>query len=106
FKDNLPILEDLLDVRPQLTRLRIDNREFLFNAESKRVVLSAHHGAQISARNNALSSGVAQTTNELTFEVEAHKLLRVMPEPLGCPSPAIAGSGWQSRDWPALREVT
>src|SRR4030095_2432678 len=67
FKDNLPILEDLLDVRPQLARLRIDNREFLFHAESKRVVLSAHHGAQISARNNALSSGVAQTTNELTF---------------------------------------
>src|SRR4030095_6977775 len=44
FKDNLPILEDLLDVRPQLTRLRIDNREFLFNAESKRVVLGAHQG--------------------------------------------------------------
>src|SRR5260370_17107757 len=66
FKDKLPILEDLLDVRPQLTRLRIDNREFLFDTESKRVVFSAHRGAQISARNNALSSRVAQTTRDLT----------------------------------------
>src|SRR4030095_1508791 len=66
FKDNLPILENLLDVRPQLARLRIDNREFLFDTESKRVVLGAHRGAQISARNNALSSREAPATSDLT----------------------------------------
>jgi hypothetical protein len=38
------MLEDLLDVRPQLTRFRINNGELLFNAESKRVFLGAHGG--------------------------------------------------------------
>ena len=50
------MLEDLLDVRPQLTRFRIDNGELLFNAESKRVVLGAHRGWQMSPKNNSLSS--------------------------------------------------
>src|SRR5207248_1681059 len=58
FKDNFPILEDLLDVRPKLARLRIDNREFLFDTESKRVVLDAHRGRQMSPKNNLLSSRV------------------------------------------------
>jgi hypothetical protein len=59
FKDNLPILEDLLDVRPELTRLRIDNREFLFDTESKHVVLRAHGRAQVSLKNAMLSWWIA-----------------------------------------------
>src|SRR2546430_10100675 len=56
FKDDLPILEDLLDVRPQLTGLRIDNGKFLFDTESKRVFLRAHAERGMSLKNVALSS--------------------------------------------------
>ncbi len=45
FERNLPAFEDLLDVRPQLARFRIDDRELLFDAESKCVLLRAHGGA-------------------------------------------------------------
>src|SRR5437762_14299641 len=58
FKDNLPILKDLLDVRTQLARVRIDNGELLFNAESKRVFLRAHGRDQMSAKIETLSSRV------------------------------------------------
>src|SRR5213076_1612366 len=56
FKRYFPALEDLLDVRPKLARLRIDDRELLFNTQSKRVVLSAHVGRQISLKNARVSS--------------------------------------------------
>src|SRR6266436_6205699 len=38
FQHDLAALEDFLNVRAQLARLRIDNREFLFDTESKRVL--------------------------------------------------------------------
>src|SRR6266516_8220117 len=63
FERNLSALEDLLDVRPKLACLRIDNREFLFNTESEDVFLGAHAGAQLSPKNNALSSRVARSTH-------------------------------------------
>ena len=59
-------LEDFLDVRAQFARLRIDNRELLFDPEGESVILLAHGGAQISLKNNNLSSRVAQTTRDLT----------------------------------------
>src|ERR1700757_2526366 len=39
FEHDLAALEDFLNMRAQFTRIRIDNREFLFNAQSKRVLL-------------------------------------------------------------------
>ena len=62
FKDNLPILKDLLDVRTQLARVRIDDGELLFNAESKRVFLRAHGRDQMSAKTETLSSRVLEGT--------------------------------------------
>ena len=44
FERNFPALEDLLDVRPKLACLRINDRKFLLDAESKRVLLCAHQG--------------------------------------------------------------
>src|SRR5438874_12592726 len=69
FKDNFPMLEDLLDVRPQLARFRIDNGELLFNPESKRVVLRAHGGEQMSVKTQTLASRVAKTIRDLTRAV-------------------------------------
>ncbi len=42
FQEYLPICQDLLNVRTQLTRLRIDDLEFLFNSESENVIASVH----------------------------------------------------------------
>jgi hypothetical protein len=36
FQNHFAAVQDLLDVRTQLARLRINNLEFLFDAESKR----------------------------------------------------------------------
>ena len=60
FEHDFAAFENFLDMRTQLARFRIDNRELLFDAESKRVVLGAHRGAQISLKNDALSSRVRQ----------------------------------------------
>src|SRR6266403_6287518 len=43
FEHDLAALENFLNVRTQLARLRIDNGELLFNPESERVVLRAHY---------------------------------------------------------------
>src|ERR1043166_4702422 len=45
FQHDLAALEDFLNMRTQLARVRIDDREFLFNAESKRVLFRAHGGS-------------------------------------------------------------
>ena len=44
FEHNLAALENFLNMRPQLARLRIDNREFLLDTEGKRVVLVLMQG--------------------------------------------------------------
>src|ERR1700676_142028 len=66
FERDLAALENFLDMRAQFARLRIDNRELLFNAESVGVVLFAHAGFQTSLKKNWLSSRVAQTRGDLT----------------------------------------
>ena len=48
FERDLAAFENLLDVRPQFARLRIDNRELLFDAESVGVVFLAHGGSNVS----------------------------------------------------------
>jgi hypothetical protein len=42
FQLHLAALQNLLDVRPQLPRLRIDDLEFFFDAEGEDVVFRAH----------------------------------------------------------------
>src|SRR5436305_2050511 len=42
FQQDLAALEDFLDVRTELARLRIDNREFLFDPERERMVRGGH----------------------------------------------------------------
>src|SRR5260370_38721166 len=42
FEQDLAAFENLLNMRLQLARLRIDNRELFFNAESISVLLLAH----------------------------------------------------------------
>src|SRR5207248_8329664 len=66
LEGNFPALEDFLDVRPKFACLRIDNGEFLFDTEGEHVVFGTHAGAQLSFKNNFLSSRVAQTTKDLT----------------------------------------
>src|SRR2546421_5570761 len=39
FQQNFAALENLLNVRPQLARLRIDDGEFFFDAEGERVII-------------------------------------------------------------------
>src|ERR1041385_4732524 len=67
LEHDLPALEDFLNMRTQFARIRIDNRELLFNAESKSVIFGAHGGQQMSLKNNLMSSRVAQTTRDLTI---------------------------------------
>src|SRR5512133_4196827 len=50
FERNFPALEDLLDVRPKLACLRINDRKFLLDAESKRVLLCAHQGRKLPSK--------------------------------------------------------
>src|SRR5882724_10760113 len=69
FENDFSAFENFVNVRPQLARFRIDDGELLFDAEGKRVILCAHRGGQISARNSALSSRVAKTTRDLTHGV-------------------------------------
>ena len=56
FERNFPALENFLDVGAQLACFGIDDRELLFDPESKCVILYAHGGRPISAKNSALSS--------------------------------------------------
>src|ERR1039457_2663422 len=77
FKRDLAAFEDFLDVRAQLARLRIDNREFLFDAERESMLLLAHGGGQSSLTSRALSSRVAKTTRDLTTAIGSHKPHRV-----------------------------
>ena len=60
FEHYLAALEDFLNVRTQLARVRINNREFLLNPESKGVLLGAHSGAGMSLKNHELSSRVGR----------------------------------------------
>src|SRR6516162_6307671 len=50
FEHDLAALENLLNVRTQLARLRIDNREFLFDAEGECVFLRAHAERECSSK--------------------------------------------------------
>src|SRR6266436_6730641 len=61
FEHYLAALEDFLNVRTQLARVRINNREFLLNPESKGVLLGAHSGAGMSLKNHELSSRVGKS---------------------------------------------
>jgi hypothetical protein len=47
-------------MRTQLSRLRINNREFLFDAESKRMFLRAHGGGEMFLKNSALSKAMTK----------------------------------------------
>src|SRR6184192_3528959 len=49
LEQNFSALENFLNVRPQLARLRIDNRELLFDAESISVFLLHSAGRKTSA---------------------------------------------------------
>ena len=63
---HLAAFQDLLDVRPQLARLRIDDRELFLDAERKDVVFRDHLtrsaktlNAQVMARPNAMTAAFA-----------------------------------------------
>src|SRR6266478_10095767 len=49
FQQDLAALENLLDVRPQLARLRIDNRKLLFDTERVGVLFLHPSGRKTSA---------------------------------------------------------
>ena len=68
LEHDLAAFENFLDVRPQLARLRIDDREFLFDAESKVCSFGLVHGAQISLKPKARHPDSAQI---LTSNVES-----------------------------------
>src|SRR6266446_3129754 len=70
---DLPAFKNFLDVGTQLPRLRIDNGEFLLDAERVAVILGAHGGRQTSLKNTQLSSRVAQPTRDLTIRIGSHK---------------------------------
>src|SRR5256714_13866621 len=56
FEHDLAALENLLNMRTQLARLRIDNRELLFDAQGERVFLGTHGGLRMSSKTQRLSS--------------------------------------------------
>src|SRR5262245_19280192 len=60
LKEAFSALENLVNMRPQLTRFRIDDGELLFDTESKRMVLRAHGGRAMSAKNSLLSSRLTE----------------------------------------------
>src|SRR5438094_4361804 len=68
FEHYLAALEDCLNVRTQLARVRINNREFLLNPESKGVLLGAHVGAGMSLKNHSLSSRVPTGSEPLPLQ--------------------------------------
>src|SRR6266481_5625029 len=76
LEQDLAALEDFLNVRLQLARLRIDNRKLLFDTESVGVVLGAHCGAQMSLKTNALSSRVTQTINGEARRTKEARMLK------------------------------
>src|SRR6266478_925473 len=63
FKDNFPVIENLLDVRPELARLRIDNREFLLDSEGKCMLLHLVRSGRISEPSAKSSAACLQKTN-------------------------------------------
>src|SRR5262245_50943036 len=56
FERNFSAFEDFVDMRTQLARLRIDDRELLFDSQSERVVLWTHAGSEMSLKTAVLSS--------------------------------------------------
>src|SRR6516162_4236847 len=50
LEQDLAALENFLNVRSQLARLRIDNREFLLDSEGVRVVVPGHVGEECALR--------------------------------------------------------
>src|SRR6266568_4038882 len=87
FEHYLAALEDFLNVRTQLARVRIDNRELLFNPESEGVLLGAHSGAGMSLKNHELSSRVgrmwsARGAGPVSISPEARPVRERMSEAL------------------------
>ena len=58
FQKHLAVRQNLLDVRTQLARLRIDDLEFLFDAESEDVIFRANpNGGTASLKKSSLLVG-------------------------------------------------
>src|SRR5439155_17181785 len=100
FEHDLAALENFLNVRTQLARVRINNREFLLNPESKGVLLGAHSGAGMFLKNNSLSSRVgrmwsARGAGPVSISPEARPVHERMSEAL-CRSFARFGVSGES----------
>src|ERR1051326_5109335 len=60
FEDDLAALDNFLNMRPQVTRIRIDERKFLFNTEVECVLFRPHRGLEISFKKYGLSSSATR----------------------------------------------
>src|SRR5204863_8440528 len=56
WKHDLAARYNLLNMRTQLARLRIDNRELVFDAQGEGVFLCTHGGLRMSSKTQRLSS--------------------------------------------------
>src|SRR6266567_6946751 len=63
LEHDLSTLEDFLDVRPQLARLRVDNRKFLFDTERVGVVFPAHSERILNPKRCAVNATRARPAN-------------------------------------------
>ena len=63
FERDFAAFENFLNVRPQLARLRIDDREFLLDAEGEGVVFGAHDGYRIPSKTTAVIPSRDQTAH-------------------------------------------
>src|ERR1043166_6675221 len=60
FEHNFAVFENLMNVRAQFASDRIDNREFLLDADGESMGFCAHGGAQLWRKNDDLSSSATR----------------------------------------------
>ena len=75
LQNQFAVSQDLLDVRTQLARLRIDNLEFLFDAESKDVV-TFHQSLNVTFHRRRHSASVGRYCAEIGSVFDALQKLR------------------------------
>src|SRR5206468_12689618 len=69
LEHDLSTLEDFLDVRPQLARLRVDNRKLFLDAESVGVVFPAHSGRILNPKRCVVNATRARPTRALLLRL-------------------------------------
>jgi hypothetical protein len=89
FQNHFAVCQDLLDVRTQLPRLRIDDLEFFFNSQSEYMIASMHFFVPRAGFDSRLSNKVRAICQDVGAAV-FHLIRAILPKQTGRSSAVFA----------------